>query len=104
MNSKDIKWDHVKEMYHEKCPFCFNAAFRLTNEDGEQFYVDEVNERLGDIYWLLECGSCGAEWNQSGENILVGLGDFDSDSTSKWISESKEYIWCVINRRRTYLR
>jgi hypothetical protein len=93
MNSKDIKWDHVKEMYHEKCPFCFNAAFRLKNEEGEQFFVDEVNKRLGDN-WLLECGFCGAEWNQIGENTLVGLG-ID-------ISKSKQYIWSVINRRRTY--
>lgn len=93
MNSKDIKWDHVKEMYHEKCPFCFNAGFRLKNEEGEQFVVDEVNI-IGDN-WLLECGFCGAEWNQIGENTLVGLG-ID-------ISKSKQYIWSVINRRRTHL-
>jgi hypothetical protein len=67
---QDIKWGDVKEMDNSKCPFCFRSAFRLIDEEGEEFSVYE--EDIAGDNWLLECSRCKAEWNQDGENTLDG--------------------------------
>jgi hypothetical protein len=69
-SNQDIKWSDVKEMGNSKCPFCFRSAFRLLDEEGEEFSVYEEN--LAGDNWLLECSRCKAEWNQYGENTLDG--------------------------------
>ena len=69
-SNQDIKWSDVKEMGNSKCPFCFRSAFRLLDEEGEEFSVYEEN--LAGDNWLLECSRCKAEWNQDGENTLDG--------------------------------
>jgi hypothetical protein len=69
-SNQDIKWSDVKEMGNSKCPFCFRSAFRLLDEEGEEFSVYEEN--LAGDNWLLECSRCKAEWNQDGENTLHG--------------------------------
>ena len=67
-SNQDIKWGDVKEMDNSKCPFCFRSAFRLIDEEGEEFSVYE--EDIAGDNWLLECSRCKAEWNQDGENTL----------------------------------
>jgi hypothetical protein len=69
-SNQDIKWGDVKEMDNSKCPFCFRSAFRLIDEEGEEFSVYE--EDIAGDNWLLECSRCKAEWNQDGENTLDG--------------------------------
>ena len=87
-SNQDIKWGDVKEMANSKCPFCFRSAFRLIDEEGEEFSVYE--EDIAGDNWLLECSRCKAEWNQGGENTLDGGYTGNAEGASAIYAPSNE--------------
>ena len=88
-SNQDIKWGDVKEMDNSKCPFCFRSAFRLIDEEGEEFSVYE--EDIAGDNWLLECSRCKAEWNQDGENTLDGGYTGNAEVNENFSAEMEEW-------------